>query len=211
VTVSASSLTNSGPYVGSGGSFYQTATVTAPAGSLLAFWCSTYPEPTISGFGLDWSLEGSVGFPEGELFLFTAAVGDTEVTGEVSTGGDMGGLTYDLDCVSGNDGESLQFGTGSAGAVGTQGGGNTAYVTISAGEPYLYLFASSVAWEDGSNGASPGESPTAWTQLAMTGRTYGVYLETQVSPDGTNPTGVANWSNGYNGWGALGIAVSSSS
>lgn len=209
MTVSATSLTSSTVTAGeSPDQDFSTESITAPANSLLAFWIAAGAEPTVTGLDLTWTVTGSATTYFGAIFLVTAEVGASEVSGEVSVTLGQSAVAYDLDCVSGDDGESLQFGTSAGGVVSASaGGGNTASLIISPGQPYLYLFGSSVGWEDGANGASPGEDP-AWTQLALEGLSYGVYLETQVSPDGTNPNAVANWSNAYAGWGALGIAVS---
>jgi hypothetical protein len=216
MTVSTSSLTSGGLVEES----FDTASVEAPAGSLLALWLTDNDglTPSVSGLGLTWTVTDSVSYTFGHLVLVTASVGDSEVSGAISVSySSNAAVAYDLDCVSGDDGETLAFGVSALGAQVNSGGAGNASLTF-AGGPAFYLFGSAAAYS-GNFSASPAESPTAWTRLAFVqayiggGDFVAVALETEVSPDASNPNALTDWSGtdweaDGGGQGAIGIPVS---
>lgn len=220
MTVSAESL-GSGSVSGGAGTSqsFETASVTAPANSLLALWLTDNDglTPSVSGLDLSWTQRASVGFNSGHLVLVTAEVGVSEVTGVVSVSytGAQPYVSYDLDNVYGTEDESLSFGVTSGVATAqsnSQPLPSTAAVTFTS--PVLYLFGSALSQSFSATSATPSENP-AWTQLSFINGGLGEWnsLETQVSSDGSNSNASADWSFnnpfGESGWGAIGIPVAS--
>jgi hypothetical protein len=196
----------------------ETSSVTAPAGSILALWLAGgTTTPSVSGLSLSWTEKSSVadntsGWTNPQLVLFTAEVGATEVSGTVTatyTGEDPL-IAFDLDCASGDDGETLTFGASAVGAVtNVNSNYNTGTATLTFPAPSFYILGS-CANSEYEMTATPGESP-AWTQLALVESTLG--LETQVSPDTSDPNAQVNWSGWYSdtgGWAVIGIPVTAS-
>jgi hypothetical protein len=174
----------------------------------------------VSGLSLTWSQQAEVPTDYGTLFLFTASVGAEEVTGAVSAtyAEAQYGTSFDLDCVSGDDGEALSFGVIASGVLTNYNNApGDASITFPSSTPVFYLFGSAALYGLDGFSASPGESPTAWTQLAFCqgyepeGMGIASALQTQVSPDASEQTAVADWSgfyDGLGGWAAAGIPIS---
>jgi len=216
MTVSASSLDSGSVEAGFGTSqSFDTASVTAPAHSLLALWLTDNDglEPSVSGLSLTWTKSAEVSYTAGHLVLMTAEVGSSSATGTIAVSytGAQGAVAYDLDCVSGDDGETPSF--GASGSFVTNFSNGTGNASVEFSGPAFYLFGSAAS-SSGNFSASPGESP-AWTQLAFEqGYTSGgafvaVALETQVSPDTSNPEAITDWSASVwdGGWGAIGVPI----
>src|ERR1700722_11019880 len=155
MTVTATSLTSAASPYGDYQTSYDTDSVSAPANSLLAVWVANVQTPSVSGLGLTWVQQAIVYPQDWYLALFTAEVGSSSVEGAITVGLSFATTAvWDVDCVSGDDGEVLQFGTNAIGVVTSSSGGagSNASLTFPSSVPTLYLFASSVG-SDGSASA----------------------------------------------------------
>lgn len=220
MTISAVSLAAGAEGEGFGGPIsFDITSVDAPANSVLALWLAASPdeEPSVSGLDLTWTVYASKTNPSGNLYLLTTTVGGTAVSGgtiSVSYSG-APAVGWDLDCISGDDGETPALGVPASGAVTAENETDSSTdVTVTMdGGPVFYLFGSA-AYEGPEYSGAPGESP-AWTELARVFPTttsplyWALGLGTQVSPDASNPVAKADWGwSGFGYWCAIGVPVS---